>query len=75
MYMVYEKHTHSYMEHAPTKAQTQHASAHLLIIPEQQPPLPKSPQVEHAMETPYSFSHIVLAHYKRQAFAQVILTN
>lgn len=27
------------------------------------------------METPYSFSHIVLAHYKRQAFAQVILTN
>lgn len=27
-------------------------------------------QVEHAMETPYSFSHIVLAHYKRQAFAQ-----
>jgi hypothetical protein len=23
------------------------------------------------METPYSFSHIVIAHYKRQAFAQV----
>ena len=31
----------------------------------------RSFQVEHAMETPYSFYHIVLAHYKRQAFAQV----
>lgn len=32
----------------------------------------RSFQVEHAMETPASFSHIVLAHYKRQAFAQVL---
>jgi len=31
----------------------------------------RSFQVEHAMETPASFSHIVLSHYKRQAFAQV----
>lgn len=32
----------------------------------------RSFQVEHAVETPDSFSHIVLAHYKRQAFAQVL---
>jgi len=32
----------------------------------------KSFQVEHAMETPASFTHIVLAHYKRQAFAQIL---